>query len=75
MKKSDLSDQIEKYNENLIVKEIAAVITEIKTNLAKEVIKSVTYSRWQVGRIITKNESENNNCLECNEFEIYANVL
>ena len=44
--------------------EISAMVNEAKSNLAKEINKSITYVYWNIGRIIVKHENEDNNRLE-----------
>ena len=54
---------IEKNNTKMI-DEITTLINEVKSNLAKEINKSIIYAKWNVGRIIVSNENEFNNRLE-----------
>lgn len=54
---------LQKNNEKMI-QEITNLVNEVKTNLAKEINKSITYVYWNIGRIIVSNENENNNRLE-----------
>ncbi|MEE0699169.1 MAG: PDDEXK nuclease domain-containing protein [Bacilli bacterium] len=49
---------------NSMVLEISTVVNEVKSNLAKEINKSITYVYWNIGRIIVKHEIEDNNRLE-----------
>ena len=49
---------------NSLVLEISAMVNEVKSNLAKEINKSITYAYWNIGRIIVKHENEDNNRLE-----------
>ena len=49
---------------NSLVLEISAMVNEVKSNLAKEINKSITYVYWNIGRIIVKHENEDNNRLE-----------
>ena len=49
---------------NSLVLEISAMVNEAKSNLAKEINKSITYVYWNIGRIIVKHENEDNNRLE-----------
>ena len=54
---------LEKNNTKMI-DEITTLINEDKSNLAKEINKSIIYAKWNVGRIIVSNENEFNNRLE-----------
>ena len=54
---------LEKNNTKMI-DEITTLINEVKSNLAKEINKSIIYVKWNVGRIIVSNENEFNNRLE-----------
>ena len=54
---------LQKTNEKMI-QEITNLVNEVKTNLTKEINKSITYVYWNIGRIIVSNENENNNRLE-----------
>ena len=54
---------LEKNNSKMI-QEITSLVNEVKTNLAKEINKSITYVYWNIGRIIVKHENEDNNRLE-----------
>ena len=54
---------LEKNNTKMI-DEITTLINEVKSNLAKEINKSIIYAKWNVGRIIVSNENEFNNRLE-----------
>ena len=47
-----------------IALEIAELVNETKSNLAKEINKSIIYVYWNIGRIIVKHENEDNNRLE-----------
>ena len=49
---------------NSMALEISAMVNEAKSNLAKEINKSITYVYWNIGRIIVKHENEDNNRLE-----------
>ena len=49
---------------NSLVLEISTIVNEIKTNLSKEINKSIIYVYWNIGRIIVKHENEDNNRLE-----------
>ena len=49
---------------NSMALEISAMVNKAKTNLAKEINKSITYVYWNIGRIIVKHENEDNNRLE-----------
>ena len=49
---------------NSLVLEISAIVNETKSNLTKEINKSITYVYWNIGRIIVKHENEDNNRLE-----------
>lgn len=49
---------------NSMALEISAMVNEAKSNLAKEINKSITYVYWKIGRIIVKHENEDNNRLE-----------
>lgn len=49
---------------NTMVLEISTMVNEAKSNLAKEINKSITYVYWSIGRIIVKHENEDNNRLE-----------
>ena len=49
---------------NSLALEISAMVNEAKSNLAKEINKSITYVYWNIGRIIVKHENEDNNRLE-----------
>ena len=49
---------------NSMALEISAMVNEAKSNLAKEINKSITYVYWNIGRIIVKYENEDNNRLE-----------
>lgn len=51
-------------NNNSMALEISAMVNEAKSNLAKEINKSITYVYWNIGRIIVKHENEDNNRLE-----------
>ena len=50
-------------NDSLVL-EISTMVNEVKTNLAKEINKSITYVYWNIGKIIVKHENEDNNRLE-----------
>ena len=54
---------LEKNNSKMI-QEITSLVNEVKTNLAKEINKSIIYVYWNIGRIIVKHENEDNNRLE-----------
>lgn len=54
---------LQKTNEKMI-QEITNLVNEVKTNLTREINKSITYVYWNIGRIIVSNENENNNRLE-----------
>ncbi len=47
-----------------IALEIANMVNEAKSNLAKEINKSIIYVYWNIGRIIVKHENAYNNRLE-----------
>lgn len=49
---------------NSLVLEISTIVNEVKTNLSKEINKSIIYVYWNIGRIIVKHENEDNNRLE-----------
>ena len=49
---------------NSLVLEISTIVNEIKTNLSKEINKSIIYVYWNIGKIIVKHENEDNNRLE-----------
>lgn len=49
---------------NSLVLEISTIVNEVKTNLSKEINKSIIYVYWNIGKIIVKHENENNNRLE-----------
>ena len=49
---------------NSMALEISAMVNKVKSNLAKEINKSITYVYWNIGRIIVKHENEDNNRLE-----------
>lgn len=49
---------------NAMALEISAMVNEAKSNLTKEINKSITYVYWNIGRIIVKHENEDNNRLE-----------
>ena len=49
---------------NSMALEISAMVNEAKSNLAKEINKSITYVYWNIGKIIVKHENEDNNRLE-----------
>ena len=49
---------------NSMALEISAMVNEAKSNLAKEINKSITDVYWNRGRIIVKRENEDNNRLE-----------
>lgn len=49
---------------NIMAQEIANMVNETKSNLAKEINKSIVYVYWNIGRIIVKHENEDNNRLE-----------
>lgn len=49
---------------NTMALEISAMVNEAKSNLTKEINKSITYVYWNIGRIIVKHENEDNNRLE-----------
>ena len=44
---------LEKNNSKMI-QEITSLVNEVKTNLAKEINKSIIYVYWNIGRIIVK---------------------
>lgn len=54
---------LEKSNAKMI-EEITALVSEVKSNLAKEINKSIIYVKWNIGKIIVSNENEFNNRLE-----------
>ena len=49
---------------NSLVVEISTIVYEVKTNLSKEINKSIIYVYWNIGKIIVKHENEDNNRLE-----------
>ena len=49
---------------NSLVLEISTIVNEVKTNLSKEINKSIIYVYWNIGKIIVKHENEDNNRLE-----------
>ena len=49
---------------NAMILEISTMVNEVKSNLTKEINKSITYVYWNIGRIIVKHENEDNNRLE-----------
>src|SRR5699024_8724356 len=49
---------------NSLVLEISDMVNEVKSNLAIEINKSITYVYWNIRRIIVKHENEDNNRLE-----------
>lgn len=51
-------------NSSKMIQEITSLVNEVKTNLAKEINKSIIYVYWNIGRIIVKHENEDNNRLE-----------
>ena len=55
---------------NSLALEISAMVNEAKSNLAKEINKSITYVYWNIERIIVKHENEDNNRLECGKEDI-----
>ncbi len=61
---SDASEEFRKALDMLekksMVLEISDIVNEAKTNLAKEINKSITYVYWNIGRIIVKHENEEN---------------
>ena len=55
---------------NSMALEIRVIVNEAKSNLAKEINKSITYVYWNIGRIIVKHENEDNNRLEYGKEDI-----
>ena len=49
---------------NSMALEIRVIVNEAKSNLAKEINKSITYVYWNIERIIVKHENKDNNRLE-----------
>lgn len=49
---------------NKIINEITELVNQTRTNLAREINKSIVYVYWNIGRIIVSNENEYNNRLE-----------
>ena len=50
--------------------EIRVIVNEAKSNLAKEINKSITYVYWNIERIIVKHENKDNNRLEYGKEDI-----
>lgn len=51
-------------NNDKIIEEIRVLVSEAKSNVAKEINKSIIYVYWNIGRIIVSNENRYNNRLE-----------
>ena len=49
---------------NKMINEITELVNQARTNLAREINKSIIYVYWNIGRIIVSNENEYNNRLE-----------
>lgn len=58
---------LEKSNANAL--EISVMVNEAKSNLTKEINKSITYVYWNIGRIIVKHENEE--IIDCNMVKRY----
>ena len=50
--------------------DIRVIVNEAKSNLAKEINKSITYVYWNIERIIVKHENKDNNRLEYGKEDI-----
>ena len=55
---------------NSMALEISVIVNEAKSNLAKEINKSITYVYWNIERIIVKHENKDNNRLEYGKEDI-----
>ncbi len=55
---------------NSMALEIRVIVNEAKSNLAKEINKSITYVYWNIERIIVKHENKDNNRLEYGKEDI-----
>ena len=55
---------------NSMALEIRVIVNEAKSNLAKEINKSITYVYWNIERIIVKHENNDNNRLEYGKEDI-----
>lgn len=51
-------------NNDKIIEEIRVLVSEAKSNVAKEINKSIIYVYWNIERIIVSNENRYNNRLE-----------
>ena len=51
-------------NNNKMIQEITNLVSEVKSNLANEINKSIIYVYWNIGKIIVSNENKFNNRLE-----------
>lgn len=58
---------------NKIIKEITELVNQTKSNLVKEINKTIVYVYWNIGRIIVSNENEFNNRLEYGQ-EVLRNL-
>ena len=49
---------------NRMINEITELINQTRTNLAREINRSIIYVYWNIGKIIVSNENKYNNRLE-----------
>ncbi len=60
---------------NKMVNEITALVTEVKSKLSKEINNSIVYVYWNIGRIIVSNENEYRSSLGEEEYHDYREEI